>query len=391
MRLYFQTLILILVVTQMSNAQGVRFEQGSWEEVQAKAKATNKFIFVDAVTATCSPCKWMEKEVFPKKAVGAFFNKHFINYKFFMEKGEGIAFAKKYKVFGYPTSLYFTPLGKLVHRNIGALDDQDLLREGRNALNPQKQYYTLKQQYELGKSDPEFLKNYVIAAAWNGMSEIKPSYYNKLVSRYLTKVGKARWSTRVEWKFIQQYALDIQSEAFAYVMKHPDKFTNQKEVDQYREKIIGVRSYQVIRSSNISTLSRYKELLQKLLGAKAAPVIAEVTYKFYQRRKEATFEQAQQYFDQHCNDEYELNQGAEWVRQQYTTKDKLEVALKWVNKSINLEANADNTETKGRLLFKLLRYAEAKKAVEQALEFAEKEKRDIQALTSLLEDINSKL
>ena len=85
MRTYFLSLILLLFVTQVSVAQGVHFEKGNWAAIQAKAKTENKFIFVDAVTATCGPCIWMAKKVFPKQEVGAFFNKHFINYKFDME------------------------------------------------------------------------------------------------------------------------------------------------------------------------------------------------------------------------------------------------------------------------------------------------------------------
>lgn len=387
MRRYFLSLILLLFVTQVSMAQGVRFEKGNWAAIQTKAKTENKFIFVDAVTATCGPCIWMAKKVFPKKEVGTFFNQHFINYKFDMEKGEGVAFAKKYKVQGFPTLLYFTPAGKLVHRNLGALTDTDLLREGQNTINPKKQYYTLRQQYEAGKLDASLMKNYIIALAWSGAADLEPKYFNQVVDVYLNKLGKTVWATKTHWKFIKQYLVNIDSKVFAYIVAHPQKFAQlgkPDELNQYITKVVGVSINQVVRSKEKDKLKNYQTHLKKIFGDKALPYMAEVTYKYYQRRKKATFAQARTYFDQYCNDEYELADGAKDIAQKYDTKDKLETALGWVNKSIKLEANATNTEVKGRILYKLKRYPEAKATIKQAILLAQKEKVDDSQLMKLL-------
>lgn len=71
---YTFTLIAYLT-TNVLFAQGINFQKGSWAEIKAKAKAENKFIFVDAYTTWCGPCKWLSKKVFPQKKVGDLFNK----------------------------------------------------------------------------------------------------------------------------------------------------------------------------------------------------------------------------------------------------------------------------------------------------------------------------
>src|SRR5687768_4337454 len=67
----------LFTVAELS-AQGIRFEHGSWEQAKAKAKAGNKFIFVDAFTTWCGPCRYMSANIFPKPEVGTFFNQHFV-------------------------------------------------------------------------------------------------------------------------------------------------------------------------------------------------------------------------------------------------------------------------------------------------------------------------
>ena len=118
--LLFASLMLLGISTV--SAQGITFEKGNWDEVVKKAKAENKFIFVDAYAEWCGPCKRMAKDVFPENSVGAFYNKNFVSYKFDMEKGEGPKFAKTYTVAAYPTLLFFNPAGELIHKAVGGRD-----------------------------------------------------------------------------------------------------------------------------------------------------------------------------------------------------------------------------------------------------------------------------
>jgi thioredoxin-related protein len=77
----------------------------------------------------------MDANVFPDKRVGNYFNEHFINYKFDMEKGEGPAFAKKYNVRNYPTYLFINSQGNIVHRVSGSRPVDQLIEEGKKAVS----------------------------------------------------------------------------------------------------------------------------------------------------------------------------------------------------------------------------------------------------------------
>jgi thiol:disulfide interchange protein len=46
------------------SSKGIRFEHGlSWAQVKEKAKAENKYIFMDCYATWCGPCKAMDKNV----------------------------------------------------------------------------------------------------------------------------------------------------------------------------------------------------------------------------------------------------------------------------------------------------------------------------------------
>lgn len=68
----------------------------SFQDALQEAEATGKLIFLDGYTSWCAPCKMMNTTVFTDPEVGHFFNEHFINVKFDMEKGEGRELLKRY-------------------------------------------------------------------------------------------------------------------------------------------------------------------------------------------------------------------------------------------------------------------------------------------------------
>src|SRR5258708_6073689 len=111
---------------QMDTEQGIRFEYGeNWQQLLAKAKAENKYVFVDCFTTWCAPCKKMEKEIYPLQKVGDVYNDKFISVKMQMDTAvndndatksqyaDADYIKKRYRINGYPTFLFFTPDGKI--------------------------------------------------------------------------------------------------------------------------------------------------------------------------------------------------------------------------------------------------------------------------------------
>ena len=76
-------LLLLLFFPVLAWSQkGMQFEHNTtWQAVKEKAKKENKYIFVDAFTTWCGPCKYMAANIFPLEEAGAFFNDKYVNVK----------------------------------------------------------------------------------------------------------------------------------------------------------------------------------------------------------------------------------------------------------------------------------------------------------------------
>ncbi|MDR6403913.1 MULTISPECIES: thioredoxin fold domain-containing protein [Chryseobacterium] len=148
-----------VIVSTVLSAQGIKFEEGKFSDILAKAKQEKKLVFIDGYTSWCAPCKLMVKNIFPLQTVGDYYNSNFINAKFNMEKGEGIAIAKKYKINRYPTYLFLDGDGNVVHTANSYLEEKDFIQFGKDAQDPSKRIAALKKRFEKGEKDPEFLKN----------------------------------------------------------------------------------------------------------------------------------------------------------------------------------------------------------------------------------------
>ena len=212
------TLPLFLVVSTIySQKGGVQFTKLEWEEVLSTASEQNKIIFLDAYTSWCQPCKKMDKQVFPQKMVGDFFNKNFINVKMDMEKGIGRTLQQKYEILFYPTLIFLSPDGTPLHRIAGFQSAPNLLKLGKIALNPNKRLSSFEKKYAEGNRDPEFLKQYTQVRF-----EAMDGTHNTLAEDYLAT--QEDWSTDENLDFIVKYVDDTDSKLFDYLVENREKF-----------------------------------------------------------------------------------------------------------------------------------------------------------------------
>lgn len=169
-------LLITCVFTPRVNAQdsGVRFEKGvEWKQVVKKAKKAKRLIFLDCYTSWCGPCKMLANKVFPNDTVGAFFNEHFINAKYDMEKdSSGVMLKKRYKIAAFPTLLFIDPkTEEVVHKVVGACDVKLMVEEGEQAINPEENLKGLRKRFAAGDRDVAFLKGYLFTAMYARESE----------------------------------------------------------------------------------------------------------------------------------------------------------------------------------------------------------------------------
>ena len=187
-------IFILINISLQAQGKGMQFiHNSSWKTILEKAKAENKYIFVDCFTTWCGPCKYMSVNVFPLEEVGNFYNSKFINVGIQIDStasdnaevralyADASFINKEYHIIAYPTYLFFNPKGELVHRELGSSEATKFISKGENALDPQKQYYTQVRKYESGQRDSAFLRNLTLLALYadddSGISKYSHSYF----------------------------------------------------------------------------------------------------------------------------------------------------------------------------------------------------------------------
>lgn len=114
----------------------IRFEKGSIEAAQRRAKAEQKLLFIDLYASWCPACHTLNRKVFSKRAVGDWMNERFVALRFDVDREPGRTLARDYEVRSIPTMLIFDERGRLLARTSGGrsadafLEDmQEILRQ----------------------------------------------------------------------------------------------------------------------------------------------------------------------------------------------------------------------------------------------------------------------
>ena len=225
-------IILFSIIPSVLSAQekGIHFEHGlTWQQVQAKAKVENKYVFMDCFTTWCGPCRFMSASIFPLQDVGDSMNAHFVSVavqldttagdnaevKSWYQSGHHIA--EQFKVQVYPTYLIFDASGKIVHRFVGSSDAAAFLSRASMALNPQTQYYALLDQYKAGKKDTTFLHSMALSAG----DAYDMNTAGMVANEYLA--AQADLYTKNNLEFIGRFTHSSKDRGFEMMLNHEDK------------------------------------------------------------------------------------------------------------------------------------------------------------------------
>ena len=197
-------------------SQGIKFYEGSFDNLKAEAKKQNKLIFIDCYTTWCGPCKWMSKNVFPDSLVGVFYNSNFINYKMDMEKGEGKEVRTLYTVNVFPTYLFINSDGEIENRSIGACDTAEFINIGKKTLDRENNYGALLRKYNSGDRTPDFLASYALACA--------NVYLPYDINEYFATQKNSELLSETNFILIEWYLTDIKSREFKYLIENREKY-----------------------------------------------------------------------------------------------------------------------------------------------------------------------
>ncbi|NJN77376.1 MAG: thioredoxin fold domain-containing protein [Saprospiraceae bacterium] len=358
----------------------------------AEAKATNQNIFVDAYTTWCAPCKKMSKYVFTKPEVGAFYNDKFISIKLDMEEGEGKAFAAKYQVKAYPTLLYFSPDGELLHKVAGYKDADDFLETAKTAMNPGLRLGSLTKRYLEGERSPEFLKDYAYAS--KAAADVK---YRQIAEAYLNT--QSEWSSAENMQFIFDFTENTRSRHFNYMIDNralfEEKFGNgpvfnkvQSIVENHLDLIMNQKGGDITNE-----LDDADKLFQKVYKEDATVKFAafRMTYFRTQGDRDGFAQAAVDYVENMKNiTADELNSIARTFAEVIDDKAMLSKAVEWSKRAIEMENAYTNHYTLAALYYKLDKRWKAKKTAKKAIRLATKQGEDPVHVQDLLKAIKGK-
>ncbi|HWB92557.1 MAG TPA: thioredoxin family protein [Puia sp.] len=362
-------LLLVLALGGSVQAQGVHFEDGlSWADIQAKAKAENKYIFVDGFTTWCGPCRFMRDNILTQPEAGAFFNDKFISVSVQLDTTarddravrswyrDAHALMTQYNIRAFPTFLVFSPEGRPLQRIVGSRNTALLFISAvEESFDSTKQYYTKLQQYRDGRRDKDFLRKLALQAVQvydldNGR-EVANAYlagqtnlFNRgaleVLAKYTESSGDARFSLFVE------HAAEIDSVLGAGAA---EQHVNETLVRDYVEPAFG-GGYE----------PNWKSIKRQIAGrfpaqAEEATARGKIMY-FQMKRMWSSFREAvaayMQQYGAHASPE-EINGFSLAIFKNCSDKKCLTQALEWSKRTFADKDNPYFMETYASLLYRL--------------------------------------
>ena len=204
----------------------------NWQQIKDKAKAENKFILVDCYASWCGPCKKMDKEVFVNDSVGYAVNTNFIAIEVQMDTSkidnefvkdwyaDAHLIAKQHHVGAFPTFLFFSPTGEIVHKSSGYMDAKRFISLTEDAVNPGRQYYTLLKNYEGGEIEYENLPYLVSLASHAGEQSLAKHIALDYINNYMLKLSPKKIFTKENLSYITTYVNSSKERAFQLIYEN---------------------------------------------------------------------------------------------------------------------------------------------------------------------------
>ncbi len=206
-----------------AQSRNIAFEPSrSWSKVLKKAKAENKIIFVDCYTSWCGPCKKLASEIFTQDKVADFFNAHFVNVQFDMEKdADGKSHMQSWGVASFPTLMFIDPateqpVGKLV----GAGTADWLIEGAKGVLDPSKRIDAMAARYNAGERNEVFLRDFIKVLGQAGMN----AQVEQVAKEWLQSLPIEKLATPQIWPLIMQFENDPLSKVLLTVRDSVNRF-----------------------------------------------------------------------------------------------------------------------------------------------------------------------
>lgn len=210
--------IVAFSISVCAQETGIKFSNESLlSQALTRSKSEGKLIFIDCYTSWCGPCKYLVKNIFPQKEVGDFYNSHFINLSFDMEKGEGTVIAAKYGIKAYPTLLFLNADGEIVHIGIGSMEASALIELGKTALDDTQNVRSIQKKIKAGDKSIPTLLHYLNTNYYAADKDV-------LLNECFNAANDEERLSKDAWHLFRMYVKDIEQPQFQFFLSHRSTF-----------------------------------------------------------------------------------------------------------------------------------------------------------------------
>lgn len=302
---FMVTLSLLLPFAVAAQEKGVHFEHAlSWVDVKAKAKAENKYIFMDCFTTWCGPCRYMRTVIFPQGEAGDFFNDKFVNLEVQLDTtakdndqvkswyADAHTIMGQYAINAFPTYLIFAPDGRVLHRIVGGSNSaKSFIGMVQEAFDTTKQYYTKLEQFENGRRDSGFLRQLAMQA--NNVYDMTTG--RKAAKAYLA--GQTTLFTPVALNLITTYTTRSTDEYFGFLAEHASEINQVLGAGKAENKVRTIflnEGTGLSRSDNrVPNWAGIQKKIAARLPGEADEITKRIKINFYNSKRDWTnFEKA---------------------------------------------------------------------------------------------------
>jgi len=216
---------------------GIDFQERlNWTAIKAKAKAEHKPIFIDAYATWCVPCKHMDATVYNQPMVGEEMNKQFISVKVQMDstkvdnefvkswRKDAEKIKKDFGVGVFPTYLFLSPEGQLIHRGTGLKKPDEFIKLVKTAANPKENLAGQKALLQQGKLSPQEILDLALLA-YRLREKDTGMLAAEQYKRYLASSEPSKHMTAdtIDYIFYYQVLFSIDDPIISYLYKHPER------------------------------------------------------------------------------------------------------------------------------------------------------------------------
>lgn len=383
--------LLVFISLQVFSQETINFSNKPFNELLKQAKAEKKLIFLDAYASWCGPCKLLEKNIFPQPEVREFYNKTFINTHIDMEKGEGVAIAKKYMIRSYPSLLFINGDGEVIQKALGYMDAEDFLELGKTVGNAKNGTESPKAMFLKGEKDPKFLESIIKN---NATSDYE--FAKQAAERYFENKDGSELS-KDEVSYVLYFIKTTKDPLYQYFVKNKSSIIKFLPEETYTEFDHQIKLAEILEASVNPTNGVIDEVGY---FEKATPVVGKgAAEKALNRLKIELFPQIGNYdgFKMAALTYYknpddfqtgELDKAA-WIFSQYISDPQaLETAKVWAEKSVMKGETPENTYILAKLYQKTGDLEKAKSFAKMSADVAKKSKKDSGLADALLTELN---